>query len=93
MIHFRTDPANYHESPEALLQGFRDILAEKVAPHLLELFHSLPEAELIIRPVEESMKDGPAAFYLAGSLDGTRPGKSTRLWENYYKTPNDGRYV
>ena len=79
MIHFRTAPANYHESPEALLQGFRDILAEKVAPHLLELFHSLPEAELIIRPVEESMKDGPAAFYLAGSLDGTRPGKSTRL--------------
>ena len=49
----RNDPSNYHDTPEALLEGFRDILENRVNPRLLELFLDIPEAELIIE-VEKS---------------------------------------
>ena len=88
-ITFRNDPSNYHESPEALLDGFRDILENRVNPHLLELFYATPEAELIIQPVAESARNGPAAFYLAGSLDGKRPGV---FYVNTYKYDSQPKY-
>ena len=86
---FREDPNNYYGSPEALLQGFRDILENRVNPHLLELFFATPEAELVIQSVPESMSDGPAAFYSAGSLDGSRPGV---FYVNTYKYDSQPKY-
>ena len=85
----RNDPANYYDTPEGLLQGFRDILENMVNPHLLELFYDIPQAELIIQGVAESAADGPAAFYIAGSLDGKRPGV---FYVNTYKFSSQPRY-
>ena len=71
------------------MDGFRDILENRVNPRLLELFYTTPEAELIIEPVSESAANGPAAFYIAGSLDGKRPGV---FYVNTYKYDSQPKY-
>ena len=55
------------------MDGFRDIVENKINPHILELFYNTPKTRLIIEPSEKP--DGPMALYYAGSLDGKRPGK------------------
>jgi len=87
--YIRNDPNNYYDNPEALLEGFTDILENRVNPHLLEIFSSIPEAKLLIKSVSESAKDGPAAFYSAGSLDGKRPGV---FYVNTYKYASQPKY-
>lgn len=85
----RNDPNNYYDTPEALLDGFKDILENRVNPQLLTLFLDTPEAELIIQGVPESAANGPAAFYIAGSLDGKRPGT---FFVNTYKYNSQPKY-
>ncbi|XP_076033292.1 uncharacterized protein LOC143020657 [Oratosquilla oratoria] len=53
----------FYDNADDLLRGFKDIVYDKIEPLLAKLkVQAAPSA------------DGPHAFYLSGSYDGTRPG-------------------
>ena len=85
----RTDPNNFFNSSDELLNAFHDIIENKIDGHLLEIFWKKPGTELQIVGMPPSMADGPAAFFTAGSLDGSRPGT---LYVNTNKFDSQPRY-
>jgi len=85
----RTDPANFFDSPEELLQAFHDIIEGQIDGKLLEIFHNKPKTALEIVPMPPSQSNGPAAFYSSGTPDGSRPG---RLYVNTNKYNSQPRY-
>ncbi|XP_066294318.1 uncharacterized protein [Branchiostoma lanceolatum] len=72
--HLRKDDSFYYPSEEELLNGFKDIVSNKIRPKLPQLFNDIPDNELSVTPAPPSMANSPAAFYLAPSDDGSRPG-------------------
>eukprot|EP00058_Branchiostoma_floridae_P023772 XP_002609262.1 hypothetical protein BRAFLDRAFT_86827 [Branchiostoma floridae] len=72
--HLRKDDSFYYPSEEELLDGFKDIANNKIRPRLPQLFNDIPDNELSVIPAPPSMANSPAAFYLAPSDDGSRPG-------------------
>lgn len=66
----RTDKQFYVSSSAELLQKYKDMCA-KISELLPRYFNEIPTSPLDI--VEKSV--GPAAYYLAGTADGSRPGK------------------
>jgi len=70
----RNDPNNFYNSPEELLAAFHEIIENQIDDHLLEIFNNKPKTQLDIVGMPPSMADGPAAFYTAGTPDGSRPG-------------------
>ena len=48
----RNDPNNYYQSPEELLEAFRNIVENIIEPHLLDIFQAKPKAKLIIQSKE-----------------------------------------
>lgn len=73
--HLRTNQEFFYTSKGELLDSYRDICYNKIRPKLKQVFHKIPESDLIIEAVPESRPDAPAAYYLCGTLDGSRPGK------------------
>jgi len=73
--HLRTDKKFYFDSQEAMLKGFKDICDIEIRPTLKMLFHNIPSSKLEIEEVPESKRNGPAGYYIAGTVDGSRPGK------------------
>jgi len=72
--HLASDPRSYHSTPEALLEGFRDI-KRRVDPRLPELFSQRPNADYEVRAVEAFRANAsPGAFYQMPSEDGSRAG-------------------
>jgi len=71
----RNDPNNYYETPEALIAGFKDIVENRIQPRILEIFHNKPATKLEIVRVPASTPDAAAAYYIAGTADGKRPGR------------------
>ncbi|MDQ3353298.1 MAG: DUF885 domain-containing protein, partial [Actinomycetota bacterium] len=79
--HLRSDPRFFFESPDALLRAYRDI-AKRIDPEVVCLFRRLPRLPFGIVPVPAEMApSAPAAFYLEGSLEMSRPG---RFFANTY---------
>jgi uncharacterized protein (DUF885 family) len=79
--HLRSDPRFFFESPDALLRAYRDI-AKRIDPEAVCLFRRLPRLPFGIVPVPAEMApSAPAAFYLEGSLEMSRPG---RFFANTY---------
>jgi len=85
----RNDPNNFFSSADELLEAFHDIIENKIDGHLLEIVHKKPSTALKIVGMPPSMADAPAAFYTAGSLDGSRPGV---LYVNTNKFDSQPRY-
>lgn len=87
MEKLRTDKSNYFDSEQELLDAFSHIIHNKINPKLKNIFHSVPTAKLEI--TRTPMADYPAAFYIAGTEDGSRPGK---LFVNTFKFDSQPRY-
>ena len=85
----RTDENNFFNSPQELLDSFKDIIENKINQELLKIFHSKPTTKLEITEVPANIPDAPAAYYIAGTPDGTRPG---RLYVNTHKYQSQPRY-
>ena len=73
-VELRTNPMFYCDESEdlvAMYEGVRD----RVGPHLPQLFNVMPKTDYLIREVESfRAPSAPAAQYIPGTPDGTRPG-------------------
>jgi len=87
MENLRNDKANFFNSGQELLDAFSTIIHERINPQLNKIFHTVPQSRLEI--TEVPVADYPAAFYIAGTEDGKRPGK---LFANTFKYDSQPRY-
>jgi len=72
--YLRTDPRFYHETPEDLLTGYRDI-CKRMDAHLPELFITLPRLPYGVKPMSGLMgPSSPTAYYYGGSIENGVPG-------------------
>ena len=70
----RTDPQFYFDSREAIVQAYVD-LKEKIDPRLDALFDIKAKSPYIVKAIEEFReRSTPAAHYMPGTPDGSRPG-------------------
>jgi uncharacterized protein (DUF885 family) len=84
-LHLRTDPAQHHQSAEALLEGYRAI-GRHIDAQLPRLFGRLPRLPYEIVAVPPyAEKSQTAAYYLPGAPDGSRPGQ---FFANTYDLPS-----
>jgi len=84
----RNDKKNFFSSPSEVLAAFKEII-DRVEPKILQIFHDKPTTKLEILETPASTPDAPAAFYIAGTPDGSRPG---RLYVNTNKYDSQPRY-
>ncbi|QJB69777.1 DUF885 domain-containing protein [Parasphingorhabdus halotolerans] len=72
--HLRTDDQYYYDTREAYLADV-DVKLAAMKTKLPEFFNTLPEAPLVIKPVEAFReKSAGKAFYQSPAPDGSRPG-------------------
>lgn len=72
--YLRTHPRFYHDSPEALLAGYRDI-AKRVDAELPRFFRVMPRLPYGVREMPALAAPGsPTAYYYPGSLRAGVPG-------------------
>ena len=71
----RNDKSFYYQTPEQLMERFRSLIEEEINPSLHKLFWNPPDLPLDITEMPPALTGGPAAYYIAGTSDGTRPGK------------------
>ncbi|KAF0286892.1 hypothetical protein FJT64_014656 [Amphibalanus amphitrite] len=71
----RTDPANYYDSPQELIDGFTTIIRDRIGPKMLTVVLEMPKLEVIVDVLPENQKDGLSASYNIPAFDGSRPGK------------------
>ncbi|MEM7503954.1 MAG: DUF885 domain-containing protein [Pseudomonadota bacterium] len=70
----RTDPQFYFDSREAIVQAYVD-LKEKIDPRLDALFDIKAKSPYVVKAIEEFReRSTPAAHYMPGTPDGSRPG-------------------
>jgi len=73
----REDQSNCFSTGQELLDSFKDIIENKINPKLTTLFLKAPKGKLDI--VASPNAACPAAFYIAGTADGSR---SSKLFAN-----------
>jgi len=83
----RNDPANYFGSGEEVLSAFNRTINDKILAKLPTLFKRIPSMRLEL--VEESNPEASAASYIAGTEDGSRPG---RFYVNTAKYASQSRH-
>jgi len=66
----KDDPSNFYASEDDLINGYQT-LVEKIRALLPEFFGRTPKMPLEV----VKRRSGPAAYYLAGTADGKRPGR------------------
>jgi len=84
----RKNASNFFSSPEELLEEFHNIIENQIQPRLAYIVRNVPKIELEI--LEATNPNSPAAFYIAGAADGSRPG---RLFVNTAKYGSQPRYT
>ncbi len=72
--YLRTDPRFYHDDPEELLRGYRDI-CKRADAMLPKLFGRLPRAPYGVRPIPDfEAPRSTTAYYRSPPADGSQPG-------------------
>ena len=84
----RNEKKFFFDSPEKLVNHFKRILNEKIDPKLESIFCSAPKLPLEVVEIPEHMGGGPAAYYIAGTADGSRAGKFFVNTKRYDSQPS-----
>jgi len=71
----RKDRSFYFDAPEELMARFKHLIEQEINPKLASLFWKPPTLPLDITEMPPALSSGPAAYYIAGTSDGSRPGK------------------
>ena len=71
----RTNPKFTFTTTDEMFAHFCDILFKVIQPKLKDFFHSEPASELVVVQTPAAQSKAPAAYYIAGTSDGSRPGK------------------
>merc|ERR1719419_906854 len=74
----RDDKRFYYDTPEQLMDRFKQLIEVEINPRLGQLFWKPPKLPLDITEMPPALSSGPAAYYIAGTSDGSRPGKFFR---------------
>lgn len=72
--HMRKQTAFSFQSVEELLEAYRGVVFNSIEPKIPELFNFLPKSKLLIKTIPSSSPNAPAAYYYAGTFDGSKPG-------------------
>ena len=83
----RDDERFFFKSPEELMDHFKFLLNERINPKIDSLFLKAPTLPLEIVEIPPEMGGGPAAYYIAGTADGSRPGKFFVNTKRYNSQP------
>ncbi len=59
---FRNDESNFFNSPQELMDAFKEIIEERIEPKLLTIFHSKPAAQLEIVEVTSTLPTSVVLF-------------------------------
>jgi hypothetical protein len=59
---FRNDESNFFNSPQELMDAFKEIIEERIEPKLLTIFHSKPAAQLEIVEVTSTLPTSLVLF-------------------------------
>ncbi len=87
--YLRSDPRFYHETPEALLAGYRDI-CKRVDPWLAKLFGTLPRLPYGVKEIPAFMApDQTTAYYQRGDI---RNAEAGWFYANTYALDQRPRY-
>jgi uncharacterized protein (DUF885 family) len=74
LVHLRTDKKYYYDTPEELLQAYKDC-CDRIDPNLPKLFSKLPKTSYDVRSIPAQMApDTTTAYYRVPAADGSRPG-------------------
>ncbi len=74
LVHLRTEKQFYYESPNELLQAYKDC-CDRIDPNLPKLFSKLPKISYDVRSIPDQMApDTTTAYYRVPAADGSRPG-------------------
>ena len=74
LVHLRTEKQFYYESPNELLQAYKDC-CDRIDPNLPKLFSKLPKTSYDVRSIPDQMApDTTTAYYRVPAADGSRPG-------------------
>lgn len=89
LTHLRTDKQFYYETPEQLLEAYREC-CRKIDPKLPKLFLRLPKTGYNIVPIPDQMApDTTTAYYQPPTADGIRPGS---YYVNLYRPDTRPKY-
>ena len=89
LTHLRTDKQFYYETPEQLLEAYREC-CRKIDPNLPKLFLRLPKTGYNIVPIPDQMApDTTTAYYQPPTADGIRPGG---YYVNLYRPDTRPKY-
>ncbi|XP_041366602.1 uncharacterized protein LOC121381379 [Gigantopelta aegis] len=64
----------HFKSADEVLNYVKHISMNLIRPKLPSIIKNIPDLQLIIQPVPPSRATSPAAFYMSGTYDGSRPG-------------------
>lgn len=88
--HLKTDPQFHFSTPDSLVQGFKNILAE-MDKKMPQLFGRLPKTPYSYREIEAyRAESAPDAYYYPPPEDGSRPGY---FYINSYKPEQRPKYT
>ncbi|XP_060073756.1 uncharacterized protein LOC132553525 [Ylistrum balloti] len=72
--HIKNSKEFFYETEEEILSGIKDICTNRIRPKLSKMFKTIPDVDMTIKASPASMSSAPAAYYMAGTMDGSRPG-------------------
>ncbi|GAB1598575.1 uncharacterized protein LOC115232424 [Argonauta hians] len=75
------------KTKEELLEYVKDVCENKIMPLIPKFFKDLPDIKMTINPTPDGMETSPAAFYLAGTPDGSRSGSYMINLSKYEVSP------